>query len=280
MKIKVITTSSSGLNYLPHAQSIAIVPDIIYFTEYEQYNDFEEITPESLYARMRLDSTCNPKIMPQKIDCFGSVMDKALNEGYEVLFFVLPTVEIINYKPVIELLTRNIDIPYYIFYSNTIGYSLAYQVVELDRMLKNGDKPEDAIKMLDSLVDRCGMVIHSPGNDLLPFVSRIEYDEDVFNYDMKAKVYDASHGALTKIKVSRKKSPLSCMLKHYYNINKSDNVNLAIFFTSDLSKYNEFIEEKLLSIHSGLNNIKKLPLPSAVGIKAGCNSVAVAYIKK
>ena len=280
MKIKIITTSSSTIDYMSSPYSISVIPDIISYSKNEEYLDYLEAESEIFYNRLKMDLTGKPKIEPNRIEYIRKIVDASIENEYEQILFILPSANIVDYKALVELAMKDYEISYYVYQSIHIGYPLAHLTLEADRMLKENMDIYNVIKKIDEISLNIKLFIYSPEKDLLSAIKRVELDDDILSYDDSGKIYSYNMGSLNEIKVDKNNYPLAKILTIYLKELDKQSSMPFILYSSKLSKYINFIEDTILKLYPKLKKIKAFPVPPALGCMAGCNSIGIGYIKK
>ncbi|MBQ3253136.1 MAG: DegV family protein, partial [Acholeplasmatales bacterium] len=243
MKIKIITTSSSTIDYMSSPYSISVIPDIISYSKNEEYLDYLEAESEIFYNRLKMDLTGKPKIEPNRIEYIRKIVDASIENEYEQILFILPSANIVDYKALVELAMKDYEISYYVYQSIHIGYPLAHLTLEADRMLKENMDIYNVIKKIDEISLNIKLFIYSPEKDLLSAIKRVELDDDILSYDDSGKIYSYNMGSLNEIKVDKNNYPLAKILTIYLKELDKQSSMPFILYSSKLSKYINFIED-------------------------------------
>ena len=259
MKTKIITTSSSSLNYLSVPHNVAVIPDIISYSKNEEYYDYVEIQSEVFFNRLKMDFN-KPNVIPNSKEYIREIIEQLQEAEYDQILFILPMNTIINYVPQIELVMSDINIPFIIYQTSLIGYPLANLIQEADEKLKEGVDIHDVVKLLDVIALNSNIFIFSPFNDLLTSISRIELDDDIIEYDKQGRVYTINTSNLVEIKKDKKSYPFSVMINTFIKSVENKPSLPFIMYSSRLSAYIKYLERVMLSLYPRLKKIKTLKL--------------------
>ena len=101
MKTKIFVSSISGIEYIPHQAAITSIPDRIFFSDIEEYDDQEEFAYDSFYTRIKFDSN-DVKVLPARDKTISLLIDQAINNSYDSFLFILPPKKIIDYEEALE----------------------------------------------------------------------------------------------------------------------------------------------------------------------------------
>jgi len=162
---------------------------------------------------------------------------------------------------------------------NALAYPLSHIVIESDKILKQTDSIDSVMSYINSIRDSFKIYFYSPKENVLPTVSRIDFDDDIISSSNNGKLY-LYDGELKELKRENKESYLGKMFEMFESDIENNKVVPFILYTNKYSLYNDVFERKILSFFLRLKSIKKFPIPAIIGSKIGYNSIGIGFIKK
>jgi fatty acid-binding protein DegV len=280
MKTKIFVSSISGIEYIPHQAAITSIPDRIFFSDIEEYDDQEELAYDSFYTRIKFDSN-DVKVLPARDKTISLLIDQAINNSYDSFLFILPPKKIIDYEEALErIMADRPSLHIHVYYSNQVSYPLSYVAQEAERQLRKGASFSTMESVLFKLEENMKMYFYSPVEDVLSSELRVDLIEDIAKLDTRGDNYLYDNEGLKLQKKSKKVLPLVKLLDDFLGDISSVSVIPFVLYTNKNSLYNKLILSKILESYPRLKKIREIPIPPALGIVLGKYSVGVGYIVK
>ena len=274
MKTKILVTSDSLIDYISHPYSISSIPAFIKYVDVETYFDFIDMSSEKFFNRLRYDSKSVPSVEPIHIEYIQNDINIAL-ESYDNVLLV--TSYELNYSEIFSKLKDTYGESVNFYMTKATGFILANMVCEGDKALKAGKNFEQAFAAMDEAYNNSAMLILNPKDDI--DISNVIDEEKRVEEKLKGKLYLVDSEKETEIK-DRDRDIIVSLIKHYLDIlNDDTSVTPFILYSSKYSYYLKLIEEKMLIIHKRFKSIRKIPASINMGMKYGCNLIAIGYIK-
>lgn len=280
IKTKVFVFSSSGLDYLPHGSQISAIPDIIKSFYGEIYYDSIELDTIQFYDRARFDKYFLPEYESTSVEKIEEYIDNAISNKYERFIFLVNYNDVMDYTGVLnEVITKYDKYEIYLLKINALAYPLAQLAIDVEKIIRSTDNIDEVIDYVNKYQESFKIFFYSPKENILPSIKRIDFDDDVISSSNNGKLmmYD---GNLVDVKRNIQDSYIQRMLDSYLKEIEGEKVFPFILYTNKDSIYNDILERKLMNIFPRIKNIKKFPVPVALGIKVGYNTVGLGFVKK
>lgn len=279
MKIKLLVSSTSGLDYISHPNSIGVIHDIIHYTDDEEYVDFTEMKSEAFYNRLKFDLKSKPTILPASKEEIVMQIEKALEDKYEYIVIINPAKGIVDYEDRVEEAKFGYENVVKVVNSNLAGYALANMILELEKSLKVVDF-ETAVNIFTKANNESVTLFYSPVKDFKISFDENVIDEQFFYNDKSGGLYKLDCATLVEIKLKYEKHPIMEMFKRYLLLASDSTVVPFIMYSSEYSKYNDYFSMKMLGIYKKLKKIKSYPLPPSIGALIGANVISIGFVNK
>ncbi len=289
MQIKIIVSSTSGINKIEHPEAISSIPDLIKYSDNETYLDEIQISSEIFLSRLKFDNLEATISSPDK-----SLVDKTLNlyfeQGYDEIIYVLPAAGVLYYDD--ELLDyissiKNVKV----YCSKLIGFPLCFLLMDLLSNITGGLSVDDALALLKKKENSVFLAFISPKNEAYN-IRQIAYNNEQKHAN---RFFELSCSTLIEIKNSenlniinkitnnKKNSSKLVDLNDFikYCIKEIDNTRIIPFieYSNENSYYIEYLEKKLLTIFPELKKIYKFEISPSVSNIVGPNAIGVGLIK-
>lgn len=276
MKTKVLVSSSSGLDYIPHAPSITVMPDRIVFSSVEEYEDYNELKTPDFYTRIKYDPAAKPKIIAASYETINNIINQAIKHKYEAFVVILNKFQDQYYEIFKKIIAKRPELKITIIGTALLSHPLALGVIHADKMIKANMPYSDVEQMLADRSRRFGIYFFSPETDILPTISRIEYEEDIENSGKDANTYIANSNGITLIKKVKKVYPYQQMFRLFVENTSGIKVIPFILCSDEYSMYVKLMRKRLESEYPGID-IKSYYLTPEYGCQLGANVMAVGY---
>ena len=280
MKFKILVSSSSGLDYITHPNSIGVIHDIIHYSENEEYVDFVEMKSEIFYNRLKYDLKSKPTMLPASREEVVEQMERAFEEGYEYIIIILPAKGIVDYEDRMEEVKFGYENVVRVIQSNLVGYALASMVMDLEKTLKTGTDYEAAINVFTKANNESVTLFYSPLKDFKINYDEYVMDEQFFYNDKNGSIYMLDCSTLVKLKLKNEKHPILELFKRYLMMGSELSVVPFIMYSSEYSRYNDYFEIKMLGVYKKIKKIKSYPLPPSIGALIGANVISIGFVNK
>lgn len=279
MKIKILTSSSSGLDYIPHPNSISIIHDIIKYSDDELYKDYIELKSEAFYNKLKYDKKNHPEVLPAPKEEIRAMLDEALEE-YDDVIIILPAIGIVDYSDNVNDAIIGLEKKVKVINSNLVGYSLANMALEVDKAIKAKDDLDGVVLSYSKSDRETATFFYAPLKDFV-----IAYDEDVmdvqfFKHDTKGLIYELNCSTLIQLKVHDGNHQIQEIFKRYLKALGDSKGIPYILYSSEFSQYNNYMSLKFLSLYTKIKKVKSFPLPPSIGAKIGANVIGIGFVKK
>ena len=280
MKFKILVSSSSGLDYIPHSNSRGIIHDIIHYSEDEEYADFIEMKSEAFYNRLKFDKKSVPTVLPATREEIVEQIEKALKDIYDFVIIILPAKGIVDYEERMEEVKVGFENSVRVIQSNLVGYALASMIIDLEKSLKSSTDYEAAISVFDKANNESVTLFYSPLKDFKINFDEYVIDEQFFYNDKNGSIYMLDCSTLVKLKLKSEKHPIKELFKRYLALGADLSVVPFIMYSSEYSRYNDYFEMKILGVYKKLKKIKSYPLPPSIGALIGANVISIGFVNK
>ena len=278
MKTRIFISSKTNLNYIRHDSSIEVLNDIIEFYPYEKYEDFNELNDYDFYIRLKNDSLAKPDFKTMSYDSLNQRIEKAIKNNIDVIVFVINE----NEYSLIELIERLIEdrkkLNIVLIKTKLLLYPLDYALLEANKTFKENGDIEFLKEKLKDIEDRFKFYIFTPDKDLIPSISKIEFDEDILNI-RRGLLYDCNKDGIMPIKRYKNRYPFDYLVKSMSIEIKNADVIPFILYTNEYSKYIDLLERTIKGIKEKCKIVKEV-LPAYYVNLYGINSLIVGFILK
>lgn len=277
LKTRIFISSKTNINYVRHDSSIEVLNDKISFHPYEEYMDYVDMKDYDFYIRCKNDLTANP--------CFGTIpysdlilrINKAKDDKVDVIVFLINEDEIELIKTVEDVIDEKIDIDIKLIKTKLLLYPFDYALLEANETFKKDGNIEEFEKNIKYYEDRFKIYFFSPEKDVLPTISKIEYDDDLLEI-RKGTLYDCNKNGVILLKRYKNKYPFDYLVKAIKKEIEDIEIIPFILFTDIYSKYVDKLEREIKSVNKV--TVIKEGLPAYYGNLYGINSIAVGFIIK
>ena len=278
MRIKLITTSTSAIGYLKD-YSITYIPDIIKYSDNEEYSDFIDVSSENFYNRLIYDKFAYPRVFPQRAFYIKEECKRAIEEGYDAFLFIIPSTQILDYRGNINQAMIGLDYKYEIIDSALVGYPLARIAIMAMEMINNGMELKEIKQEITKKIEGIGLILYAYNNEIeIPLGMKIE-DLNKLEMDKRGKLYILENGRITPLKHDKRKPMVIEMLECFYRLTRGSKNEPFICYTQPTT-YKRLLESKLLMLYEDRDKITQLPLPATLGSRLGASIIAIGYIKE
>lgn len=272
MKTKIFVCSNSAIDYLPHGSMIESIPIILHFSEVEEYNDFYDVGIDSFYNRMRMDKQANVRICFQNYSKISKHVSAAVAEGYDEILFLLSSREFGDLQiPVSIAASEFTNIKCTVFNSNTCCYPLAYMALEASELTIQGKGMDEILLRLEHIRKNHHLFFFEP--------KASDVARGFHSRSRKAgSFYTVENGRLIKNEPKDKIKPWDQMIDAFISEIGEDDVIPFLLYTNKTSSYVHWLEEALIERNPSFKKIRTYPIPPAVGVQTGVDSIGLGYI--
>lgn len=275
MSYKIIISSSSTASLIEHSENVIVIPDIIRYSENEEYSDGQNITLDIFYNRLRHDPH-KPLVLPPKNEDLLKLIAKASRDNDNVVV-ILPASGVIYYDEdnITEIVTaKHHNVTFY--ESKLVGYPLAYLISILEKNIDSGMSIDDALVILEKMESNTEWIFYVPKKDTLSISS---FEKGMIKANKQDKFYRLSMASIVEIN-NYDFININDVLRYF--IKKTDGIDVVPFiaYTNPISYFVDYLEEKLLNVFVNLKKINKVFIPAALGVKLGNTALGLGYIKK
>lgn len=272
MKTKIFVCSNSGIDYIVHDNNIASIPVILHLSDEEEYEDYLDVSYEAFYNRMRYADISKLETKFQTYNKINEYINTARKDGYDQILFILASNEFSSlYIPVTIAKQENIDIPIYIYESNTCGYPLAYMALVANGLLSKNKSMDDAINAMDLIKKNHRLLFFIPDYPN-------EYNNKFYKKYRNGTLYSIENGKVVSIERNKKFKDID-YLYYLFKLEVEELEANAFFqFTNKNTKYLPLLHEMLDDLDLGFKKVKSYPLAPAVGYKLGLNTLCIGYV--
>ena len=278
MKTRIFISSKTNLNYIRYDSSIEVLNDIISFYSYEEYDDFIDMNDNDFYIRCKNDSLAKPTFKCMSYDDLVKRIDKAIIDKVDKVVFIINE----NEKELIELIEKIIDEDRYpdisLIKTKLLLYPFDYALLEANKSFKKDGNIDELTKKFKEVEDKFKLYIFTPEHDILPTISKIDYDEDILEVK-KGVLYECNKDGVVLLKKYKNKYPFDYLVKSITTEIAGVDVISFILYTDAYSKYIEVLEKQINALKVGDKIIKEV-LPAYYGNMYGINSLIVGFIVK
>ncbi len=278
MKTKIFVCSSSEINEIKHDENIEAIPMLYKFSEDETFEDENELSIESCYNRLRFEKKSNLELLSISHERVSDYLKKAIADGYDNAFFILPNRAIINLAiPVKIALEENKEINVAMYQSNEVSLPLAYIALHAQRLFNEGS----------SIVDTWNELVAYEGiSTIFVFTPQVKSERTSnFENQFKNGSYKIfNHGKLISTPEVKRNNALEAMIEEFKEEIAGKKVMPFILASDRNSKYNEILLNNLGELEDDLNKealekVRIYNLPLCFGLRTGLNSIAIGYIE-
>ena len=279
MKIKILISSSSGLDYIPHPNTISIMHDIIKYSDEEEYVDYVELKSEAFYNRLKYDTRNIPVVLPATMEDIRKDIDEALKE-FDFVIIIIPATGIVDYLDNANDAIIGLENKVRIIPSNLVGYPLANMALEIDKAIKAKEDLDEVITSFSKSDKESATYFYSPLKDFV-----IAYDENVsdvqfFKHDTKGLLYELKCSTLIQLKLHDDNHQIEEMFSRYLKAAMDSSGVPFILYSSEFSQYNEYLSSKFTTIYKKIRKVKSYPLPPSIGAIIGANVIGIGFVRK
>lgn len=275
MSYKILISSSSTIDLIEHSNNIISIPDLIRYSDNEEYLDGENITLDIFYNRLRHDQH-KPQVLVQENDRLLKLIAKESKDNDNVIL-IFPARGIIYYdendiKDIITSKYHNVTI----YESTLVGYPLAYLTNQLDKNISKGISIEEALVLLEKMEANTESIFYVPKKDTLSISA---FEKNMIKASKQDKFYRLSMATLVEIN-NYDFVNINDLLRYF--VKKTDGIDVIPFitYTNQISYYLDYLEKKLLNVFVDLKKVDKIFIPASAGVKLGATALGIGYIKK
>ncbi|MDV3167059.1 MAG: DegV family protein [Vigna little leaf phytoplasma] len=277
MKVKVIATSTSCLDYYPNNLDIDLIRLKIYINN-QEYIDGDTLKAYEFYNLLNENSKLIPKTSQPSVGELVNYFMKILMQGYQKIFVITLSQQLSgSFNAVVQaqkIVKDKIDIiPYD---TNTVCFSEGYFALETQRLLRKGVLISNIIKHLDFL---------KRNNTIFFIVNSLTYLINNGRLSKTKGFLGRLFGVKPVLQVNHEGQIV--LLSKHLNIDKAVNFmlhrlqqyinnrkfTLYILFTGNIFLKNKL--KKILQKIFQLTNILEIPSTPVVGAHVGSNVVGV-----
>lgn len=270
MKTKIFICSNSAIDYLPHSGMIESIPVILKVSDIEEYNDYYDVNIDAFYNRVRLDKHVNLEVRFQNYTKISEHVSRSIAEGYTGIIFLLSSREFGDLQiPVSIVISEFSNVECRVFYSNTCCYPLAYMALEASEMITQEKPMEDILARLEHI---------KRNHHLFFFNPKVQRHRFNFMGRKNGTFYTIENGKLIKSEKKDKVKPWNQMIEAFISEIGEEDVIPFLLYTSKTSKYVHRLEDDLIERNPMFKKMRTYPIPPAVGMQTGINSIGLGYI--
>ena len=272
MSVKIFVSSTSTINLIDHPDNIIVIPDVIRYSDIEEYQDGLDIDTNIFYNRLRYDDTKLDIIPPSKEIIFELFKSHAKKDDEIIL--ILPASGVIYFDDDTILELQDTYKNLVIFNSILFGYPLAKLILDLNSNIESGMQIEDALAIMEKTEENSEIIFYCPNEDVM---SISQFEKTLKKKKTADKFYVLNFSSLIEIK-KKDFDEVDDILR--YIIKKTEGIDVIpfIMYTNELSYYIDYLEKKILNVYT-LKTVKKVIIPPAAGIVLGPNAFGIGYIK-
>ncbi len=278
MKTRIFISSKTNINYVKHDSSIEVLNDKISFYSYENYIDYVEMKDFDFYIRCKNDPTAMPSFESPTYDEILFKINNAIEENVTDIAFIINENELDLIKTIKDAIDEKIDINVRLIKTKLLLYPLDYAIVKANEKFKEDGNFESLEETIKDIEDKFKLYFFSPVKDVVPTISKIEYDDELLEI-RNGSLYDCNKDGIMLIKKYKNRYPFAYLISALQKELTYIDVVPFILYTDSYSKYVEKIEKTILAIKSDAEIVKEV-LPAYYGNLYGINSVVVGFIMK
>ncbi|MDO7983738.1 MAG: DegV family protein [Pigeon pea little leaf phytoplasma] len=280
MNIKVISTSTSCLDYFHQKHNIGLIRLQIFLNN-QEYRDGENLTADQFYdfitKNPRLIATTSQPPIGEIVEYFRQIA----RLGYQKIFVTtLSSALSGSYNSILsasKIVASEIEV--IVFDTQSVGFCEAYCALQAERMFSEGFGISEVIAYLEKLrqnnkiffiVDSLNHLIKSGRLSMAKgFLGRIFHIKPILKLE--------APGVITMIKkVFTMEKAFDCILKEIHNYTKNQKFLLHVLTSGNPLMKNKLIE--ILKKNLNISNILEVIITPVIGAHVGNNALGVGLI--
>ncbi|MDV3166284.1 MAG: DegV family protein ['Waltheria sp.' little leaf phytoplasma] len=280
MKIKVISTSTSCLDYFHQKHNIGLIR-IQIFLNNQGYRDGENLTADQFYDFI----TKNPSLITTTSQPpIGEIVDyfrQIARLGYQKIFVTTLSSSLSgSYNSILaasKIVASEIEV--IVFDTQSIGFCEAYCALQAERMFSEGFDISEVIAYLEKLRKNNKIFFIVNSLNRLIKSGRLSLAKGLFGriFHIKPILKLESPGIITMIKkVFTMEKAFDCILKEIENYAKNQKFFLHILTSGYPPMKNKLIE--ILKKKLNINDILEVIITPVIGAHVGNNALGVGLI--
>jgi len=278
LKTRIFVSSRTNINYVKHDSSIEVLNDIISFHSYEDYVDYVDMNDQDFYIRCKNDSTANPTFSSIPYDYLILRIEKAVKDKVEKIVFIINDNEFELIKKIEDAISEKNDLDITLLKTKLLLYPFDYAVLEANKEFKKDGDIEKLEAKLKDVEDRFKLYFFSPERDILPNISKIDFDDDVLG-EKRGTLYDCNKSGVVLLKKYKNRYPFEYLLNAIIKETAYLNVIPFIHYSDQHSKFVYKLEKEYLNKKPNTKIIKEV-LPAYYGNIYGINTLVIGFIMK
>lgn len=266
MKTKIVTCSTSSIDYIPH-EGIDVIPSVIVFDELEEYREYVDLSFEAYYNRVSHDKKAKTSA---NFITYNELIRKIRGyeaEGYKQVVFVTDSEEISTFTSLVQFLKEeDFTIRVKLFDTNTCGYPLAYIANIANQIAEEHTNYSTYVKKLSFYRD----------NNKIYFITQ---DKKAAKNNIITSVLSFDEGKLVAIEIE-KNTTVNDFVKSIFDKQANNNITPFIQYTNN-SRNDIFdeVENLMIDYYSNIRKVKSYPLSPTVALKINNLTMAVGFIR-
>lgn len=279
VKTRVIISSDSGIEAIPGASVVSILPDEIRFSPVEVYRSAMELDFHAFNLRLKLDQNAKPEIKGCSEEKLRDILEDLILDGYERFYFILSPAKTSYYKPFIEkFISENKKTQSYYFITKSEGYPVCYMAMEAQRMFDAKWTIPSIEKALNFYDSNNTTYLYSPSEDKPPRVERYANDDEAFEIKGKGSMlYFLKKNDTSMIHLKEKNKSIATYIDVLLIEMDGKKVIPFVIYTNQFSKCTQaFFKELKKSFVN--TKIPAYEMSPTMVLKYGKYSVAIGYI--
>ena len=266
MKTKIVTCSTSSIDYIPH-EGIDVIPSIIVFDELEEYREYVDLSFEAYYNRATHDRKHKAASKSITYDELTNRISLYEKEGYDQVIFLADSEEISSLTGLVRFLRdESFNLRIKLFESNTCGYPLAFMANAAKQITEKDINYTDFLKKLSFYRD----------HNKIYFIT--QNDRDI-KRNVITSVLSFDKGKLTLVETT-KNLLVADFIRTIFDKELNNDIIPFVQYTSNSSfDVLEEIEDLMIEYYSNIRKVKSYPLSPTVSLKISNLTMAVGFIR-
>jgi fatty acid-binding protein DegV len=266
MKTKIVTCSTSSIDYIPH-EGIDVIPSVMIFNELEEYREYVDLSFEAYYNRVTYDKKIK---VTSNFITYNELIKKVKSyeeEGYKQVIFITDSEEISTFTSLVGFLKdEEFDIKVKLFDTNTCGYPLAYIANAANQIAQEDFNYTSFIKKLSFYRDY----------NKIYFITQKKRDA---KKNIITSVLSFNNGKLVPVEIE-KGILVNDFVKSIFDRESNKNITPFIQYTNNSrNDILDEVENLMIDYYSNIRKVKSYPLSPTVSLKINNLTMAVGFIR-
>ena len=236
------------------------------------------MTAEDFYIRLSNDESAKPTFSYANFEVVQQRINKLLQEGFDRIVFIVSEYSLAERDDIKFFIERENLENVYIIKTKLFLYPLVHAIKKINEGFKIDGDVNKLENDLHDLEGTFKMHFYVPEHDVLPTISKFEFDEDLFNLK-KGLLYDGDKNGVILMKKYKNNYALQNMIEAFFKETSYINYIPFILYTNKYSKFISAIENAILSRNPNVK-IEKNILSPYIGNAIGLNTIVLGFIMK